>query len=289
MKVIITGADGQVGWELQKTVNPQVQLIALNRQALDITKKQQVVDYFVAEKADWVINAAAYTAVDKAEENSDLAYQVNYLGAENIALACKASGSKMLHISTDFIFDGSQSSPYLIDSKTNPVSVYGKSKHAGDQSVLAALGDDACILRASWIYSSHGHNFVKTMIKLMNTRSELSVVGDQIGSPTWANGLARALWCITERDLNGVLQWSDHGVASWYDFAMAIYEQGTEIGLINNSCQIKPIRSSEYPTLATRPQYSVLDKSETIEQLQIEPEYWRFSLRSMLLELKKDN
>jgi dTDP-4-dehydrorhamnose reductase len=288
MKVLITGADGQLGWELQRTVPADIELVAIDITELDITKSEQVNQFVEKEKPDWVINAAAYTAVDKAEEESELAYRVNFEGALNIAKACKTSDAKMLQVSTDFVFDGKHSSPYLTTSKPNPLSVYGASKQAGDEAVLKELGESCAIVRTSWLYSAHGQNFVKTMIKLMSERAELGIVADQIGTPTWANGLARAIWAMLEKNVTGIQHWSDNGVASWYDFAMAIYEEGAAVGLIENNCNIKPINSEQYPVLAKRPAYSVLDKNSTVEKIEMEPREWREALIKMLGNLKSE-
>ena len=286
MKVIVTGAAGQLGWELKKTVPESIELKAFDIDQLDITDAKQVKNLVEKEKPDWVINAAAYTAVDKAEDDVEQAYLINRDGAENIAHACKQVSAKMLHVSTDFVFDGTQGSPYLTTSQANPLNVYGASKLAGDEVVLQVLGDDCTIVRTSWVYSSHGYNFVKTMIRLMSEKPELGIVADQIGTPTWANGLAKAIWSFLKGNVTGIQHWSNYGVASWYDFALAIYEESVSLGFINNTCNIKPIRTDQYPLPAIRPQYSVLDKSNTVTLLDIEPEHWRISLREMLSEFK---
>ncbi|MDX2504232.1 MAG: dTDP-4-dehydrorhamnose reductase [Gammaproteobacteria bacterium] len=285
MKIII-GADGQLGWELQRTAPAGIELVAIDIAELDVTKPEQVNQFIEKEKPDWVINAAAYTAVDKAEDESELAYRVNCDGALNIAKACKKSGAKMLQVSTDFVFDGKQSTLYLTTSKPNPLSVYGASKQAGDEAVLKELGEQCTIVRTSWLYSAHGNNFVKTMLRLMPERSELGIVADQIGTPTWANGLARAIWSMLEKNVTGIQHWSDNGVASWYDFTVAIYEEGTAIGLIENDCNIKPINSDQYPVQAERPAYSVLDKNSTVEKIEMEPREWRDALIKMLDDLE---
>lgn len=285
MKVIITGANGQVGWELQRTVPADIEVIALQRSELDITNPEQVIELINRERPDWVINAAAYTAVDKAEEESDLAYAINRDGAANIAKACKRVGARMLQISTDFVFDGKQGTPYLTSSKPNPLSIYGASKQDGDEAVLKTLGEDCTIMRTSWVYSAHGNNFVKTMLRLMSEREELGIVADQVGTPTWANGLASAIWVTIQKGGAAIQHWSDYGVASWYDFAIAIHEEGTTAGLINSACTIKPIRTDQYPVKAIRPQFSVMDTSESVSQLGCESVHWRVALRSMLADM----
>lgn len=286
MKVFITGANGQVGTELQQRVPHGIEVEAFDRTELDISDLTQVELFLSREKPKWVINAAAYTAVDKAEEEQELAYKINSQGAENIALVCEKLHIKMLQVSTDFVFDGKQGSPYLTTSKPNPLSVYGASKLQGDEAVIKHLGNNACIVRTSWVYSAHGNNFVKTMLRFMEERSELNIITDQIGTPTWAKSLAAALWQVVSRDLSGVLNWSDYGVASWYDFAVAINEEATALGMLSNPCLINPIRTDQYPLPATRPAFSVLDKSFSVDAIGLIPMHWRSALREMLLDLK---
>ena len=288
MKVLITGANGQLGWELQRTVPDGVEALALDRSALDISDREQVNQLIASERPDWVINTAAYTAVDKAEEEVEPAYAINRDGAANLAQACSHNGCRMVQLSTDYIFDGSQSTPYLTNSKPAPLSVYGASKLAGEELVLMALPEASAIVRTSWVYSSHGNNFVKTMLHLMAEREALSVIEDQIGTPTWANGLARVIWQIVDTETTGILHWSDAGVASWYDFAHAIYEEATQSGLLSNKCEIRPIATAQYAARAKRPHYSVLDKSEAISRLEMAPRDWREALRDMLKEFRTD-
>jgi len=285
-KVLVVGAAGQLGCELSRTVPKTIELIALTESELDITDQAVVLEWINNNRPDWIINAAAYTAVDRAEEQSELAYRVNRDGAANMALAAKQSGAKLIHISTDFVFDGCKSSPYQVDDLPNPRNVYGASKQAGDEAILSTLSGDAVIIRTAWVYSSHGQNFVKTMLRLMSERDELGIVTDQIGTPTSAKGLARMIWLSMDAGLTGIHHWTDAGVASWYDFAVAIYEEAKALGLLEDRvCKIKPIRTLDYPTPATRPACSVLDKTTTWNTLAIEPDHWRVALRNMLVEL----
>lgn len=286
--VLVVGGNGQLGNELSKTVPETVQLSAFDEAGLDITDLSRVQEKISSIQPDWIINAAAYTAVDKAEEQADLAYRVNRDGAANLAIAAKQVSASLIHISTDFVFDGSKSSPYLIDDQPNPQCVYGASKQSGDEAVVNILPGKSLIIRTAWVYSSHGQNFVKTMLRLMSERDELGVVADQVGSPTWARGLAQIIWQAMEAGLTGIYHWTDAGIASWYDFAVAIYEEGRAIGLLSNSqvCRINPIRTEDYPTPATRPAYSVLDKTVTCNALNIEQDHWRVALRRMLQELE---
>jgi dTDP-4-dehydrorhamnose reductase len=284
VKVLITGANGQVGWELQRTAPADIEIIALTRTQLDITQAGLVNALIESERPDWVINAAAYTAVDKAETEQELAYRINRDGPANIAAACKGVGARMLQISTDFVFDGKQSTPYLPTDTPKPINVYGASKQAGDQAVQQILGDACTIVRTSWVYSSHGNNFVKTMLRLMAEREELRVVADQVGTPTWANGLARAIWNMVETGVAGVQHWSDNGVASWYDFAQAIMEEGVALGLLVSPIRVIPIPSHEYPTAAIRPSYTALDKWSNSMHITVRANHWREALREMLKE-----
>jgi dTDP-4-dehydrorhamnose reductase len=284
--VLVVGAGGQLGRELSRTVPESVQLSALDASGLDITDQQLVMEQVISKRPDWIINAAAYTAVDKAEEQSDMAYRVNRDGAANLATAAKQAGARLIQISTDFVFDGTKSSPYQVDDVPNPQSVYGASKQLGDEAVLSVFSSEALIIRTAWVYSNHGQNFVKTMLRLMAKQEELGIVADQIGTPTWAHGLARMIWQAMEAELTGMHHWTDAGVASWYDFAVAIYEEAKVLGLLSaqQQCRIKPIRTRDYPTPAKRPAYSVLDKTTLWNTLAIEPEHWRTALRNMLGE-----
>ena len=285
-KVLITGAKGQLGYELQRTVLPDFECIAADRKTLNITDSYVVKEYVAEHRPDVIINAAAYTAVDQAEEETELAIAINTLGAANLANVARAYQCKLVQISTDFVFDGKACSPYSIDAKTNPQGFYGKTKRDGDDKVLDILGEDALIIRTSWLYSMHGNNFVKTMLKLMAERDELGLIADQIGTPTWAKSLARAVWQAVDMNITGIHHWSDAGVASWYDFAYAIMEEGVALGLLDKPITINAITTADYPTPASRPCYSVLDKTSTWEALHMQSDHWRVALRKMLLELK---
>ncbi len=286
MKVIITGSNGQLGWELQRSAPDNYVLIAVDVDQLDITDAEAV-DTFMAEaKSDLIINCAAYTAVDKAETEAELCYAINAQGAENLAKSAKQHGTKLIHISTDFVFDGDgQSTPYKPDAQTNPIGVYGASKLKGEQCVQAH-NPEALIIRTAWVYSSHGQNFVKSMLRLMNEKEQLGVVADQIGSPTWAGTLANSIWQLSLKGVQGLYHCTDAGVASWYDFAIAIQEEALALGLLEKPIQVKPIPSSAYPTPAKRPHFSVLDKQMLWETLGTPPVHWRVALRGMLSELK---
>ncbi|MBT3411152.1 MAG: dTDP-4-dehydrorhamnose reductase [Halieaceae bacterium] len=288
-KVLITGAAGQLGRELLRSVPEGVECIAATREILNIADAAQVRAFVRRERPGLIINAAAYTAVDKAESEQELAAAINVNGAANLATACAENGSRLIHVSTDFVFDGTSSTPYLPDAPTSPLGEYGRSKLAGEQAVVAGL-PSALIMRTAWVYSAFGGNFVKTMLRLMAEREELSVVADQVGTPTWARGLADALWLAADQsDLQGLYHWTDAGVCSWYDFAVAIAEEALEIGLLQRMPRIHPIPGSAYPTPAARPAFSVLDKNSTWAVLKTEGLHWRSQLRSMLKELKESS
>lgn len=286
MKVVLTGKGGQLAWEFERLLPQDVKLSSLNQSDLDITDAAAVADTLKQLQADVVVNAAAYTAVDKAESESDLAYAVNADGAKNLALACKGLSARLLHVSTDFIFDGTSSTPYFPDATPNPLSVYGASKLAGDKAVLDVLPDNSVIVRTAWVYSANGNNFVKTMLRLMREKSQLGIVCDQVGSPTWAKGLAQWLWKVcANKSIIGVFHWTDAGIASWYDFAVAIQELALEKGLLDQAIPLKPIPASSYPTPARRPAYSVLDKSSAEKVASMETVHWRKQLSQMMDEL----
>ena len=285
-KLLITGANGQLGSEIQFLAKqyPNYELVLTDYAELDITNLQAVLGFVKGTSYYAIINCAAYTAVDKAETETEKAYQINEIGATNLATAAKQLGAKFIHVSTDFIFDGTQSAPIVEEAMPNPISVYGASKLAGEKAVINANGD-AVIFRTSWVYSSYGANFVKTIIRLCRERDNLSIIYDQIGTPTYARDLAQTILStldtIVEKKFSGVFNFSDEGVASWYDFAIAIRDMA---GL---STTILPIETSQYPTPATRPKYSVLSKKKIKETFDLEIPYWRDSLKSCMALLQE--
>ncbi|MCM2680113.1 dTDP-4-dehydrorhamnose reductase [Echinimonas agarilytica] len=295
MKVLITGKGGQLAWELEQTKPKGVELLSLGIETLDITNQTAVVSAVNEFKPDVVINAAAYTAVDKAEADTNTAYAVNEAGARYLAEACKQASAFLLHVSTDFVFDGSSCVPYQTDAAPNPINVYGASKLAGDIAVQQILPETSVIVRTAWVYSANGNNFVKTMLRLMAEKPELGVIYDQLGSPTWARGLAQWLWNIARKtatssefsDLEShIFHWTDAGVASWYDFAIAIQELGIEKGMLKQSIPVRPIPTSAYPTPAKRPAFSVIDKSSAEKAADLHTVHWRKQLSAMMDELK---
>lgn len=286
MKVLITGKNGQLGYELRATAPEGVEVFGYDVAELDITDQKEVLEKVTKLKPDVIINAAAYTAVDKAETDSELAYLVNETGAKYLAQAANRVNAKLIHISTDFVFDATKNTWYMPEDKTNPLGVYGASKLAGEEAVLAERPDQATIIRTSWVYSSHGNNFVKTMLKLMAERDELSVVADQIGTPTWAKGLANICWKVALKGaVDSIYHWSDLGTASWYDFAIAIQEIGLELGILTREIHVKPIRADQYPTPAQRPIYSVMDTTKIRDEQDVDGLHWRKALKKMMKEL----
>ncbi|MEO5376421.1 MAG: dTDP-4-dehydrorhamnose reductase [Magnetococcus sp. DMHC-6] len=289
MKVLVVGASGQLGCELLHAVPEGYQVTGLSRDELDITDLERVGTVVGQVAPDVLINAAAYTAVDQAESQVERAFAVNAQGAGYLASVAATRNIRLIHISTDFIFDGYNSQPYETEAVAHPLNVYGASKWQGEQRIAATEKLSYVIVRTSWVYSEYGQNFVKTILRLLQQRDQLGIVIDQIGSPTWAAGLARGIWRITGKDaLPSILHWSDEGVASWYDFAVAIQEEALLLGLLSEPKPIKAIKSVEYPLPARRPHYSVLDKSETWRHLDCRASHWRAALRQMLMRVEKN-
>lgn len=285
MRVFITGSDrGQLHWELLRTCPAEVEVVGVSPR-LDLYDSDAISRTLNELKPDAIINAAAYTAVDKAESEIDNAYALNEIAVEQLALVAKQLNARLIHISTDFVFGNSNGSPFAIDAPTDPISVYGKSKLAGEKALLRILPEHGTIIRTAWVYSAHGNNFVKTMLRLMRERGEIGVIADQIGSPTWAHSLAQATWRSLEVKTSGVLHWTGSGVASWYDFAVAIAEEATLLGLLDNPVTVNSLTTEQYPTPASRPAYSVLKLNDTWQVLGTNPPQWRVELRSMLKEL----
>jgi dTDP-4-dehydrorhamnose reductase len=281
-KILVTGANGQLGKELQDVEGQysKFKFVFFDRQILDITNREKVNEAFEEIKPQYVLNCAAFTAVDKAETEVEAAMLVNRDAAANLAAASAANGARFLHISTDYVFDGTSASPLKEDYPTNPINTYGKSKLEGEQSI-AKLDKDAIIIRTSWMYSIHGNNFVKTMLRLMASRPEVSVVGDQIGSPTYAADLANAIMRIvgSEMWIPGIYHFSNDAAITWYDFASEIKRRS------RSQCLVRAITTDQYPTPAKRPKFSVMDKSKIHQTYSIEIKDWRESLEVCLDKL----
>jgi dTDP-4-dehydrorhamnose reductase len=287
MRVLITGASGQVGRELARSSPIGATVSAVDRHDLDVGDAAAVRALVEDFRPTLILNAAAYTGVDRAETDADVAMRVNGDGPRLLAEAARVLGDcRLIHISTDYVFDGRSPRAYTPDDEPRPICVYGHSKLAGERAVLRTAGIDAAIVRTSWVYAPHGRNFLQTMLRRMRERGEVRVVADQIGTPTAARSLAEALWVLAGRSgLAGLLHWTDAGVASWYDFAVAIAEEAAARGLLPGDIVVTPIATNEYPTPARRPACSLLDKRATIAALGMAPWHWRQRLRQVLGEL----
>jgi dTDP-4-dehydrorhamnose reductase len=278
MKVLIIGKNGQVAWELMQTCPEHIQAEAFGRNEIDITNLESINQVVTTLKPDVIINAAAYTAVDKAEQARAQAFAINGDAVENLAIVAKEYNIRLIHISTDFVFDGTKNTPYQVNDKTNPINVYGASKLAGEEAIKAINPENSTIIRTSWVYSTHSNNFVKAMLKLMTEKESLNIVSDQIGTPTYAKGLAEYIWQQAEKkDVTLMQHYSDLGVASWYDFAIAIQEIAFDKGILSKKIPINPIPSIEYPTPAKRPRYSLLKTNAFSKKT-----HWRSSLLNCL-------
>lgn len=289
MRVIVTGITGQLGSSLKDTAPVGVDFVGVNRAALDLADPGSLQSRLKDLKPDIVVNAGAYTAVDKAENEPELAKVVNADSVKEMVAYCRQTNTRLVQVSTDFVFAGEASSPYIVQAKTKPLGVYGETKLAAEQHVLA--GRLNCqIVRTGWVYSEHGHNFVKTMLRLGAQRAQIAVVSDQVGSPTYARNLAKMIWALLDsRSQKKMFHFSDAGVASWYDLAIAVFELAAEARMLDKIPYVKPIRAVDYPTPARRPAFSVLDKTETWMELSVNPEHWRVALASMLNRLQISN
>jgi len=282
IKALITGGKGQLAQCIESLSNdyPSIDFVFLGSEDLDITNNKKVKDCFSKNNFDYCINCAAYTAVDKAEEEPELAKKVNVLGAKNLAIACKNNDVKLIHISTDFVFDGEAKRPYTEGDTTNPISVYGQTKRDGELEIIYNLPQHF-IIRTSWLYSEFGVNFVKTILRLSKEREELSVVDDQIGSPTYAKDLAEVILKIIDSQSKefGIYHYSNQGKITWYDFAKEIFKQS------QSEIKLHKTNSKTFKTLATRPKYSVLNTSKIHSLLNLEPVKWEKSLEKCLKEI----
>jgi dTDP-4-dehydrorhamnose reductase len=282
MHVVILGASGQLGSLLAATAPNTVKVSPFTSAVLDITNQASVARVLNKTKPDMVINAAAYTQVDKAESEYDKACAVNHTGVVNL-IEQTSPLTGIVHVSTDFVFDGNASTPYSPDASVNPIGAYGASKLAGEQALLELAPDRAWIVRTAWLYAAAGKNFFNTMLNLMASRDELKVVADQRGTPTSAHTLARVLWMFAlQQPARGLYHWTDKGEATWFDFAAAIQQQGLEAGLLAREIPLHPITTAEYPTPARRPAYSVLDKSHTYQAIGFEGRPWQDELSEVI-------
>lgn len=276
MNILVTGANGQLGNEMRalSAENPQYTYFFTDVQELDICNEEAVQAYVNDNEIDIIVNCAAYTAVDNAEDHPELCDRLNNIAPGYLARAAQGRGAAMIQVSTDYVFDGTAHTPYTEEEPTCPDSVYGSTKLAGEQNVLDCC-ERAMVIRTAWLYSIYGNNFVKTMIRLGKERESLGVIFDQIGTPTYANDLARAIYAaINKGVVRGVYHFSNEGVCSWYDFTVAIHRLA---GI--TSCKVKPLHTAEYPSKAARPSYSVLDKTKIKNTFDIEIPHWEESLK----------
>ncbi|UIR55949.1 dTDP-4-dehydrorhamnose reductase [Sphingobacterium sp. SRCM116780] len=279
MKVLVTGANGQLGSELKDVFHTKIgyECYFLDRTQLPLDQQFIIQDILAIYQPDIIIHAGAYTAVDKAESDQVMAESVNHFASEEIAQYCHLQNIRLIAISTDYVFDGNSNTPLKEDASVSPINVYGETKLKGEQAIQKWC-PDAIIIRTSWVYSTYGNNFVKTMLRLMNERDEISVINDQIGSPTYAKDLAQAILTIIESSkwIAGIYNYSNEGEISWYDFAMAIRE------IKSLDCKINPIPTTQYPTPAARPKFSLLDKMKIKTTFGITIPDWKNSLNHML-------
>lgn len=285
MRALITGANGQLGRALQRFAPADCRLAAFGHVELDITDAHAVEAALAAGRYDVLINAAAYTNVEAAERDTERAYRTNALAPGTIARACAVHGVHLVHVSTDFVFDGAKGAPYTPEDAPAPLNVYGASKLEGERNVASALPGRACIVRTSWVHSADGANFVTKMLERMAAGAPLRVVTDEVGAPTSVHSLARALWRCASARLNGLHHWSDAGVVSRFDYARAIASIAGEIGLLATQPEIVPARVADFPSSARRPTYSVLDTRATQAALGITPPSWQDGLRLTLQDI----
>ncbi len=288
-KILVTGANGQLGSEIAELAPEfrEYDFTFLNRAILDLSDLKAITTYFTHNRFDVIINTAAYTAVDKAEEDAKTAETINTDAVKKLAEIAKKSGTQLIHISTDYIFDGKNYKPYIETDQSNPQGVYGQTKLAGEQAMLSIDPLNSIIIRTSWLYSSFGINFVKTMLRLGEERNELGVIFDQVGTPTYARDLAMViLKGIRNSKFKNqhctVYHYNNEGVCSWYDFAKTIFE------MANITCKVNAIETKDYPTPAKRPNYSVLNKTKIKDELGISIPYWKDSLRECLKKINED-
>ena len=287
--ILVTGSTGQLGRSIQSIAldYPDYEFVFTNRQQLDLSNETSVTEFFKYNTFDIVINCAAYTAVDNAEAEPELANQINHLTVRQLANMAKQQNAKLIHISTDYVFNGKQYRPYLETDEVAPHGVYGQTKLSGEQAIQNTLKNNAIIIRTSWVYSEYGNNFVKTMLKLGQERDSLNVIFDQVGTPTYAKDLARNIMSIVQNQefhqayfTTNILHFSNEGVCSWYDFAKTIFE------LANIQCHVNAIETKDYQTPAKRPHYSVLNKDKIKKMYHLVIPYWKDSLKQCVIELQ---
>ena len=287
--ILVTGSYGQLGNEVRilSAAYPEYNFMFTDVDSLDICDKDELIDFVTGNDIRYIINCAAYTAVDKAEDDTELCEKINATAVKNLGIAAAEAGAGIIHVSTDYVFDGTSCRPYTEDMPTKPCSVYGKTKLKGEKNLLKVC-PNAIVIRTAWLYSPFGNNFVKTMIKLGSERESLNVIFDQVGTPTYAEDLADAILKAmnqtidTDHDKGGVYHFSNEGVCSWYDFTLKIHEIA---GI--KTCKVNPIETKDYPTKAARPHYSVLNKTKIKQAFNITIPHWEASLKNCIKELSE--
>ena len=288
MRVLVTGKNGQLGKSIHKIVTNKGQtneFVFVGREEMDLDRSDNITNYFQHNNFDIIVNCAAYTAVDKAEEEHERANQINHLAVKQLAEVSRKQKAKLIHVSTDYVFDGYSDKPYEETDKTNPINEYGKTKLAGELAIQEVMFTNAVIIRTGWVYSEFGNNFVETMLRVGEERDEINVVSDQIGSPTYAADLAEVILKLIDFQNNEkpteIYHYSNQGKISWYDFSKQIFKAA------NIDCWINPIKTQEYPTLARRPQNSLMDKEKIYKKIGIKPRCWKESLAICIANLHK--
>jgi dTDP-4-dehydrorhamnose reductase len=288
MKILVLGGGGQVSRAVAASVPKNHSVVVKTHKDLDIADETAVKFALSGSEFDWIVNGAAYTAVDLAETELEQARKINDTAVGILARAATGAGCRLLHLSTDFVFDGKSNRAYLPTDPTNPLSSYGATKLGGEQQALTQCGD-AIILRTAWVYASTGKNFALTMLRLLREKDEVRVVADQIGTPTWATGIAQAIWGLIDVSAaGGIYHWTDLGVATWYDFATAVQDEALARGLLVRAVPVIPIETSGYPTPAQRPAFSLLNTEAIRAVVSAPARHWRHNLRMMLNELRAE-
>lgn len=286
-KVLLLGGSGQLGRQLSRQTPDGIDLLVPDSASCSLANRRQMQSAIQQASPTLIVNAAAYTQVDKAESAPDRAFSVN---AEGVAWLAEAAGKecRIIHVSTDFVFDGTKTTPYRPDDSPRPLNAYGRSKLAGESYLQGIKPDSSVIIRTAWLYAPFGRNFVTSMLRLMEERDSLSIVADRRGTPTSTATLADVIWRLAARpDLSGIFHWTDQGEASWFEFAQAIQHRAVALGLLQRAIPLLPITTEEYPTPALRPAYSVLDKTSTCEQLGINGTPWQDELQKVLEQIKE--
>ncbi len=283
----LIGNKGMLGSDLESVLRSYNYNFIVSDKEVDITNLTELKSFTRSKNITWIINCAAYTAVDRAEDETDLCYRINADGPENIGIVAKQLNAKVIHMSTDYVFDGTKNIPYTEEDPVNPLNVYGKSKAEGEKRLMAT-NPQSVIIRTAWLYGKNGNNFVYTMLRLMKERDEINVVNDQFGNPTWSMDLTMVIKKIIDTAVNasGIYNYTNEGMTNWFEFANKIYEFGRELGILYKDCKINPVGTDQYPVIAKRPVYSVLSKNKIKKIFNLEIPLWDKSLKLFMTSLK---